>query len=466
MANGTLVRRLQVAARSIVGSLAFRVISFSTLWAIVALVVITTAISTFYRQASERNFDSLLAAHLFNLIGAVTVDREGNLIGAPEFGDIRYSQPFSGWYWAVEPLGSEPTEPLRSPSMTSAIPGPRAEAIPFDRDFQRTYVVGGPGGEQVRVFESEFLLGSTNRVARFRLMGNETEFRNDVGGFDRLLWSYLSVFGLGMIAINAVAILFGLRPLDRVRKAVGRVREGQADRLDGLFPFEIEPLAREMNALIDNNRRIVERSRTQVGNLAHSLKTPLAVIQNEGSSIGGSRGKLIVEQSDAMRMQIDHYLQRARIAAQSNSFMFRTDAVRILDRMVRVVGKLSPDKAIELEIGDSAPLFAGEKEDLEEIVGNLLENAMKWSRSQTRVRIEERAAGRFAIVVDDDGPGIPEAQAEDAIKRGRRLDETKPGTGLGLSIVTELVSEYGGILQLGRSSLGGLQAVVELPLAA
>ena len=270
-----------------------------------------------------------------------------------------------------------------------------------------------------------------------------------------------------MIAINAIAILLGLQPLGRVRNALAMVREGTAQRLTGRFPAEIQPLANETNALIENNRRIVERSRTQVGNLAHSLKTPLAVMLNEGRAMGGPKGQLISDHAAAMQKQIDHYLQRARVAAQRESVVYRTPVAPLLQRMVRVMDKLSRGTSISLALPAGEVMFAGEREDLEEIVGNLLENAMKWARGEVRVSVETLPSigeepPRFAILIEDDGPGIPEDKAREALKRGSRLDETKPGTGLGLAIVADLVKEYGGRLLLERSSLGGLKAVVEL----
>ena len=234
----------------------------------------------------------------------------------------------------------------------------------------------------------------------------------------------------------------------------------------GGFPAEIEPLANETNALIENNRRIVERSRTQVGNLAHSLKTPLAVLTNEGRAIGGPKGTLVAEQAAAMRDQLDHYLKRARVAAQRDSVVYRTPVKPLLERLVRVIEKLGRMK-ISLDLPPGEIVFAGEREDLEEIVGNLLENAVKWAKGRVSVSAREIAATgeaqrRFSIAIEDDGPGIPEDKAREVLKRGNRLDESKPGTGLGLSIVSELVNEYGGRLLLERSELGGLRAVVEL----
>jgi len=230
---------------------------------------------------------------------------------------------------------------------------------------------------------------------------------------------------------------------------------------------EIEPLANETNALIENNKRIVERSRTQVGNLAHSLKTPLAVLINEGRALGGAKGQLIAEQAASMQKQVDHYLQRARVAAQRDSVVYRTPVAPLVQRMVRVLQKLNPQTSLSLSLPASDIVFAGEREDLEELLGNLLENAMKWAKSAVAITVrpvagKDGAANLFEIDIDDDGPGIPEDKAREALKRGRRLDETKPGTGLGLAIVADLVNEYGGVLALERSVMGGLKAVVRL----
>ncbi len=424
-------------------------------------------IGSLYRQTSERGFDSLLSAHLFNLIGSVGVSDSGTLTGGPDLGDLRFSEPESGWYWSVEPVSKGLVGQLRSSSMTEPIASPSINEAPFNSEFQRHYRIAGINGEELEVFESEFVLDSQNRIARFRVMGNRSELEDEISGFEWRLFSYLSLFGFGMIAINAIAILLGLQPLARVRNALAMVREGTAQRLTGRFPAEIQPLANETNALIENNRRIVERSRTQVGNLAHSLKTPLAVMLNEGRALGGPKGQLIADHAAAMQQQIDHYLQRARVAAQRESVVYRTPVTPLLERMVRVMDKLSRGTGISLATPPADVVFAGEREDLEEVVGNLLENAMKWAHSAVRVSVETAVPvgeepPRFSILIEDDGPGIPEDKAREALQRGKRLDETKPGTGLGLAIVADLVKEYGGTLRLERSAMGGLKAVVEL----
>lgn len=449
-------------------SLAFRVVATSTLLAIVAFLAIATVLSSLFRQASENGFENVLSAHLFNLIGSIAPDGDGELRGNPNLGDVRFTIPDSGWYWSVTPVSEVEGRALRSPSMTRDIAHPPITEVPFSADFQRLYDAEGLAGERVLVLETEFVMGEADEVASFRVMGNLTELDEEIVAFERQINVYLLIFGAGMIAINAIAVLMGLRPLGRVRKALAEIRAGTATRLTGNFPNEIRPLAEETNALIESNRRIVERARTQVGNLAHSLKTPLAVVTNEAREMGGKRGVLIADQADSMRQQVEHYLQRARIAAQRDTVAFRAPVLATLERMVRVMSRLNPEKAIEFTRPGSEIVFAGEKEDLEEIAGNLMENAMKWSRARVVVSVSRGSAEdgeRFELRVADDGPGIAEEDAREALKRGTRLDESVPGTGLGLAIVADLVREYGGTLKLERAEEGGLAVRVALKRA-
>lgn len=449
-------------------SLALRVVTLSTIWVIIALVVVATLIQSLYEDAAERNFQRLLSAHLYSLVGAVSLTPEGVLHGRPELGEIRYASAGSGWYWSVDPVTPTVQGHLESVSLgTKTIPVKSVAEEPFDQSFMRSYVVETGAGEELSVVETEVVLDSTDKVARFRVMGNLNEVQEEIGDFRNRLYAYLGIFGLGSILINAAIILFGLRPLDHVRRTLADIREGRSNRVDADLPLEIAPLAQEMNALIENNHRIVERSRTQVGNLAHSLKTPLSVLVNEGRTIGGRQGKIVVEQSDAMQVQIQHYLQRARIAAQRDSVVFRAPVTPILQRMIRVTEKLNPH--IKVTFSNQLPeaIFAGEKEDLEEVVGNIMENAAKWGRSKIHIavrRVTDLQAAMFEIVIEDDGAGLPADKMADALKRGKRIDESKPGTGLGLAIVQDTAREYGGRLGLSKAALGGLAVLIVLPL--
>jgi signal transduction histidine kinase len=274
------------------------------------------------------------------------------------------------------------------------------------------------------------------------------------------------------MAIVWFQIRYGLRPLKKVSESLAKIRSGDAERLQGDFPKEVAPLAGEVNALLESNREIVDRARTHVGNLAHALKTPLSVLVNETSNVQGPLGDKVREQLGVMRDQVQRHLERARIAARVAVVSSTIDVAPVVEVLVRTMEKIHRDRGIALQSKTNPEIrFRGERQDIEEMVGNLVDNACKWAA--TKVNIEMFAlraplAGRpasFRIQVDDDGPGLAPAEREEVLHRGRRLDESKPGTGLGLSIVLELAKLYGGTLQLGNSPLGGLRAELVLPAA-
>ncbi|WP_035266553.1 ATP-binding protein [Ahrensia sp. 13_GOM-1096m] len=449
-------------------SLTRRVTILSSAWTVLAIVILGWLLLAQFKAGAERNFSELQQAQLFSLIGAVDINENGNLTGAPNLGENSFLAPESGWFWRVEIIGDTPNNALASPSL-SGFTFPRADlnSVPYDNQFVRTYFVNGPKKLKIRVKESEIDLGE-GRIALFQVGGNQSEFERGIRDFALNAAGLLSAFGLGVVVINVLVILFGLKPLDRIRIALGEIRDGRADKLSGDFPTELEPMISEMNTLVENNKRIVERARTQVGNLAHSLKTPIAVLQNEGRSDTPVSSQIVRTQAASMQIQVDHYLNRARIAAQQGSLTFRTDIIQAIERMAKVMRKLNPDLAIKVDISADQLLFAGEKEDFEEILGNLVENACKWASG--KVLISARLDARndterpwIILSVEDDGEGIPQDGYEKALKRGQRLDEKVPGTGLGLSIVNDTAIAYGGDVVLGKSDLGGLQVFVHLP---
>jgi signal transduction histidine kinase len=265
-------------------------------------------------------------------------------------------------------------------------------------------------------------------------------------------------------------VRFGLAPLKRISASLAAIRSGRAERLEGEFPVEIAPLARETNALIEANREIVARARTHVGNLAHALKTPLSVIVNEAAARGSDPlAQKVLEQADIMRDQIVRQLERARLVARSSVIATLIDVPPVVTALARTMEKLHRDRdiAIAVDVPDHAR-FRGEQQDLEEMIGNLVDNACKWAQSRVAIEVaEERSVGdgksKVRVVVDDDGPGLSAAERERVALRGQRLDETKPGSGLGLSIVVELAGLYDGALTLGTAPIGGLRAELALP---
>ncbi|MDE1159300.1 MAG: HAMP domain-containing sensor histidine kinase [Neorhizobium sp.] len=456
-------------------SLTARVLLLATIWSALALVVIAIVISQLYRQSSERAFTDLLRAQLYNVINSITIGEDNKLSGNPQLGDLRFSQPETGWYWIIEPLGTFAATPLSSSSLgTSNIKVPSILAVPFNNRYERFYPTYDAFGNHVLVAETEVVLDGDGRAARFRVSGNLEVVDDDVHAFDRNLYIALGIFGLGSLVVNAIAILYGLRPLDGARRALERVRRGETERLEGEFPREIMPLTNDVNALIESNRRIVERARMQVGNLAHSLKTPIAVLLNESRMLDKVQSDLVRSQSETMQAQVQSYLNRARIAAQRESLLARTDIEPVLERLVRVMRRLTPDREFHLSVFPPGIALAMEQQDVEETIGNLLENSARFCKTgvwitatstSAPVGADGEGARRYwvEIAVEDDGPGLDPDQIKEAVKRGRRLDESKPGAGLGLSIVREIATEYQGQVELGRGTHGGLRAQLLLP---
>ena len=450
-------------------SLTARVLLFATIWAMIALVAIAVVISQLYRAGSERAFGDLLRAHLNSVINAVSIDADGRLSGNPQLGDLVFDQPGSGWIWLVEPLGELDGPRLASISIgDTAIATPPVDALPFNERYQRSYPAGDDLGNQLEVIETEVELDNQGHAARFRVAGNREVLEAEIADFSTNLYLVLALFGIGSLLVNAVAILYGLRPLDHARQALGRIRAGEAQQLDGTFPREIAPLAGEINALIEANHRVVDRARMQVGNLAHSLKTPIAVLINEARDMTPAHATLVRTQAETMQAQVQTYLDRARIAAQRGSVLARTEAAPVIERLVRVMAKLNRDLSFSTDIEPRDAALAMESQDLEEALGNLVENAAKFARDKVVVRLravpgKEGKRSMYRIDIIDDGPGLDEAGMSEAMKRGRRLDESKPGTGLGLSIVGEIASEYKGTFALAKAETGGLSARLTLP---
>jgi signal transduction histidine kinase len=291
-----------------------------------------------------------------------------------------------------------------------------------------------------------------------------------VGQFRGQTLTVLGAVGIALAVMSGIVARFALRPIDRLGTAIELVREGEAQTITGSYPREIAPLAEEVNELLRSNTQIIERARNAVGNLAHGLKTPLAVLRNEASAAkGNALGKVVTSETDKMSQLVSTYLDRARIAARSAVVGKRADATMVMLRLVRVMQKLNQNVTIAFKRPDaSLPWFRGDEGDLEEMAGNLLDNACKWSNGSIAVTMasERTASASFLVIrVEDNGPGLTDEEASKVLRRGVRLDEKVPGSGLGLDIVKELVDVYGGSLQLKRSVLGGLLAELRLPAA-
>jgi signal transduction histidine kinase len=277
-----------------------------------------------------------------------------------------------------------------------------------------------------------------------------------------LFWSFL-LLGLGLVAAVFLQVRVGLLPLGRLKEALARIRDGSAQTLEGDFPAEIAPLATELNSLIEHSNEVVGRARTHVSNLAHFLKTPLSVLASEAEMEKTPLSDQVRRQVETMRRQVDHYLARARAAGSVNVLGNRTPVAPVLSDLARVLTRIHAERAINIEWACPPDLhFRGERQDLEEMAGNLMDNACKWAAGQVEVRAE-RDGARFTLIVADDGPGLSPEDRARVGTRGERLDESVPGSGLGLAIVRDISKLYAGFLALDAARLGGLEARLTLP---
>lgn len=455
-------------------SIAFRLIAASIAWSLVVLPLAGFLIYTLYREDVQASFD----AQLEKLVTAITIDSMVEGADKPVSPTNRYEPlfevPHSGWYWQIMPLDGQGIPTLRSASLATAeLPSPMKLGYPTDpKTNMRWRNDTGPDGKPVRIVELVDTIGHKGGEPRYSIVvaGPSEWFEFSVSNFRTRLALALAVAGAALLLLMIFQVRFGLAPLERVEQALAEIRSGKSARLEGAVPAEIEPLRDELNALIQSNEDIVERARTQVGNLAHGLKTPLAVITNEAREHKGPLGDKVVEQAKIMSDQVHHYLERARIAARVGVVGQVTAVGEVVNPLVRALERLHADKSVRIDVFCSKEaIFQGEKHDLEEMLGNLLDNACKWAHTTVRFRAEvlsglsRTGRRRLRITVEDDGPGLNSEQRARIGKRGLRLDETKPGTGLGLSIVIDLAQSYRGTLNLGSAPLGGLMARLDLP---
>jgi signal transduction histidine kinase len=454
-------------------SLATRLFLSATAWVAVILLITGIILSSVYRDATERAFDRRLNLYLRTLVAEVATPDEPPDHQFQSLGEPLFELPLSGWYWQITRTDTEKEDTRASRSLwDKKLPKLEEHGAELSAAGIRQGYVEGPEGQTLRMVERPVDLGADGKFL-VDVAGDASEIFDETRSFDYYLGGTFVALSIVLVLTTIFQVRFGLAPLKRISDAIADIRSGRAERLEGEFPVEIAPLARETNALIDANREIVERARTHVGNLAHAIKTPLSVIVNEATSHSADPfAEKVLEQADVMRDQVAHHLERARIAARVTIVSTVTEVGAVVDALRRTMEKIHRDRDIAIEIsGGSKVTFRGERQDLEEMVGNLVDNACKWAASRVFIEVvpgeatEPGAAPMLRILVDDDGRGLSEKERAQVSRRGQRLDESKPGSGLGLSIVTDLAGLYGGSLTLGPAPIGGLRAELRLPAA-
>jgi len=452
-------------------SLALRLFLSATIWTAVILFITGVALSSIYQQSVERGFDRRLSVYLKTLIADVASPEEaGEKFG--QLGEPLFELPLSGWYWQVTRLNAPRPDVRASRSLwDGSLPHLEDAGVVASSDGTRRSYVGGPEDQRLRLVERTIDLGDEGRYL-VAVAGDPSEIDQEIRAFDKALAVTFGALTVVLLLTTLFQVRFGLAPLKRISESLAAIRAGTAERLAGTFPDEIAPLARETNALIDANREIVERARTHVGNLAHALKTPLSVIVNEAASRTDPFAVKVREQTDIMRDQVARHLERARIAARASMVGTITEVSPVVTALARTMEKIHRARGIAIDVDAPQEVrFRGERQDLEEMVGNLVDNACKWANSRVTLEVLPEHATKngevVRLVIDDDGPGLSAGEGKEIEipRRGLRLDETKPGSGLGLSIVVELAGLYGGELSLGTAPIGGLRAELVLPAA-
>jgi signal transduction histidine kinase len=449
-------------------SLVRRLVLLAGIWNLVVLVLAGVFLTAQFRDAAIRRFDQSLAVLTDDLYAGSSVD--GGVLKAPVLTDIRATRAYSGRYWTIfdQPAGGGGLNVLeRSRSLFDSdlmIPAEQSERLMSEPGKTLFFDLKGPQNRPLRAAALLARLPDYPRPVVFIAAEDRTPIDADADRFARITAVALVILGGGLIAAVVVQVRVGLLPLFRLRREVASVRRGRAEKLEGVYPEELEPLAVELNALLTHNQEVVERQRTHVGNLAHALKTPLSVMLTEAGQQPGSLADVVARQAATMREQVDHHLRRARAAARSQTSGERTPVEPIMDELAVTLERIFQDKGVVIDWRCPENLcFQGERQDFMELAGNVMENAGKWCKGKVRAEAVASSPEQMTLTVDDDGPGLPPDRWSDALKRGQRMDEHTPGSGLGLSIVDELARAYGGSVTLGASPLGGLRVTLILP---
>ena len=443
-------------------SLAVRLFFSATVWIILTLLSAGLLLSDLNKQNNQEAFDDRLNLLVETLIGGSKVDSSDGITVVTSIGDPRFFQPYSGWYWQIN-KGNKTLS--RSRSMWDQV---------FTLDKRliggRTQFIDSVGNDKEQVIEQKNLYivereisfpGLTEPIT-FILSGDTFEYKENIKNFDNTLSAILIFLGAGLMIAVFLQVRFGLLPLNKIKDALFKIRNGDKKKLEAKYPLEVQPLAIEINDLLEHNEKIVERARTHVGNLAHVLKTPLAVITNEIDK----ENKLLSNQIVLMRKHIDRYLKKAHLESVGKNIKSKIAFLQFMNKMILIFQKLYPDKEIELQKEFKEFFIYGSLEDMEELVGNLIENACKWGKEKVKIRFENRGNNEVKILIEDDGPGLNQEQKNKVFTRGFRVDEQTPGSGLGLNIVKDIVEIYKGEIWLEKSSsLEGLRVNIVLPVS-
>ncbi len=432
-------------------------ISIAAAWILLLLVGGGVALDRVLSTAITQNFDDQLDYVLTAMIASAETTPDGEVRLNRPLGDQRFLEPNSGLYWQIT---GKDFEPFRSRSLWDHALAPggthrdRASHFYDSKQF---------GDEKLRVVERDIVLPLSPTVWRFQVAQSRAGLDAQIGTLRYTLVRSFALLGLGLFVMAALQTLYGLWPLRKLRLAIADMRAGRQQRIaQENLPREVAPLVDELNGLIEHNEIQAEEARRHAGNLAHALKTPLTVVMNAATARSADLGDTVIREAATMRRQVDHHLARARAVGRRGHAHSHAVVWPSLQAVERAVGRLYPDVRIDID-GVKTTSVHVERQDLDEMLGNLIENAAKYGGGSVFITVV-RADAFVEFQVEDDGPGIPKAERTQIFDRGARLDTGKPGTGLGLAIVRDVAEIYGGSVALDESEdLGGLLVRLRLP---
>ncbi|MDR7154494.1 signal transduction histidine kinase [Sphingobium xenophagum] len=440
------------------GSISRRMMGIAALWISLLLIGGGVALDRVLSDAITRNFDDGMNYVLTAMIAAAEIGPEGEVLFNRELADQRFLEPNSGLYYQVSAKGHED---WRSRSLWD-----RALKVPEEHRDRHLHVYDSKQfpGEDLRIMERTVVLPGSDSRWLFMVGQARSGLDAQIKTLRATLFQSFAMLALGLFVLATLQTFYGLRPLRKVRQEIVRMRDGQKSRLTEPMPAEVLPMVEELNALLAHNERQAEEARTHAGNLAHALKTPLTVIMNAATAQSPDLGEAVIREATTMRRQVDHHLARARAVGRRGAAQSRAEVWASLTAVERAVQRLYPQARVDMD-GDKEAAVRVERQDLDEMLGNLIENAAKYGGGSVFATVK-RAGDMVEILVEDDGMGIPLEERVRIFDRGVRLDSGKPGTGLGLAIVRDVAEIYGGSVLLEESEdLGGLLARLRLPAA-
>ncbi len=433
-------------------------IGIAAAWILVLLIGGGIALDRVLSSSVRTNFDNQLEYVLTAMIASAEIDNFGDVRFNRALGDQRFLEPNSGLYWQVS-APKVPVLPSRSLWDRELKPPPlrKDNSVHFRESAEFP-------NEPLRIAERTIQLPDSDRVWTFTVAQSRDALDAQIQELRSILVTSFLALGLGLVILAALQTLYGLWPLRAVKDAIVEMRSGQHSRIVRPLPDEVMPMVTELNALLDHNEKQAEEARRHAGNLAHALKTPLTVIMNSATAKASDLDEIVIREATTMRRQVDHHLARARAVGRRGHSHSRANVWQSLESVERAVSRLYAHVRLDMD-GNTEIAARVERQDLDELLGNLIENAAKYGGGSVFVTVGENGKN-VEVMVEDDGMGIAEKDRERLFDRGARLDTGKPGTGLGLAIVRDVAEIYEGTVTLEESEdLGGLLVRLRLPKA-